>query len=71
MFIPKNFLEICTNFPKNFLKNVVKISIKFYLRIAQILLIVYPKFPEKFFRFVDFPRISITISSHLIIFTID
>ncbi len=70
-FISKNFPEICTNFSKNFLKNLVKISIKFYLRISQILRIVYPKFPENFLLFVDFLQISITISSHLNIFTIN
>ncbi len=68
-FISKNFPEICTNFSKNFLKNLAKMSIKFYLRFAQILRIVYPKFPENFILFVDFSQTSITISSHLKIFT--
>ncbi len=70
-FILENFPEICTNFPRNFLKNLVTISIKFYLRIAQILRMVYPKFPENFLLFVDFPQISITIPSHFNIFTIN
>ncbi len=70
-FIPENFPEICTNFSKIFLKNLVNVSIKFYLRIAQIWLIVYPKFSENFLLFVDFIQISITISSHLNIFTIN
>ncbi len=35
------------------------ISIKFYWKIAQILLIVYPKLQENFLLFVDFPQISI------------
>ncbi len=70
-FFPENFPEICTNFSKNFLKNLVKILIKFYLRIAQILRIVYPKFSENFLLFVDFSQISFTISSHLNIFIIN
>ncbi len=70
-FIPENFPEICINFSKNFLKNLIKISIKFYLRTAQILPIVYSKFPENFHHLVDIPGISITISSHLNIFTIN
>ncbi len=71
-FIPENFPEICTNFSKNFLKNLIELLIKFYSRIAQILHIVYPKFPDNSLVFVDFPQISITIiSSHLNIFTIN
>ncbi len=69
--ISENFPEICTKFSKNFFKNLDKISIKFYLRITQILRMVYSKFPENFLLFLDFPQISITISSHLNIFTIN
>ncbi len=65
-FIPESFQEISTNFSKN----LVKISIKFYLRIAQILVIVYQKFPKYFLFFVKFPQISIKISSYFSIFTI-
>ncbi len=61
-FIPETFPEISTNFSKHFLKNLVKISIKFYLKKARILDIVYPKFPEKSFFLVEFPQISIKIS---------
>ncbi len=68
----ENFPEICTNFSKNFFKNLLKISIKFYFRIAQILHnIVYPRFPENFLLFVYFPHIFIIISSDLSIFTIN
>ncbi len=69
-FIPESFPEISTNFFENFLKNLVKISIKFYLKTDQILVIVYPKFPENYLFFVEFHLISIKISSHLNIFTI-
>ncbi len=41
------------------------ISIKLYLRITQILIIVYPKFPENFLFFVEFPETLFKISSHL------
>ncbi len=47
-FISESFPEISTNFSENFLKNLVNISIKIYLRIAQILLVVYPKSSENF-----------------------
>ncbi len=60
-FITENFPEICTNFSKNLLQKFVKIAVKYYLRIDQILHIVYPKFPENFLLFVDFPQIFITI----------
>ncbi len=53
-FIPENFPEISTNFSKNFLKNLVSISIKFYFIIAQILVVLYPKFQEYFLLFVEF-----------------
>ncbi len=70
IFIPESFPKISTNFSENFLKNLVKISIKFYFKIAQNLIIVYPKFVENCFFFVEFPQIFIKISSHLNIFTI-
>ncbi len=44
------------------------ISIKFYLRITPILVIVYPKFPENFLLFVAFPQIFFQVSSYLNIF---
>ncbi len=61
-FIPESFPEISTNFSENFLKNLVEISIKLYLRIAQIL-IVYPKFPENF---LLFSKISIKFHENFI-----
>ncbi len=64
MFIPESFPETSTNFSENFLKSLVKISIKFYLRIAQILVYSLPKI------FREFPQIFIKISSVLNIFTI-
>ncbi len=45
---PENLPEISSNFYEHFLKNLVKILIKFYFRITQILVIIYPKFPENF-----------------------
>ncbi len=48
---PRSFSEISTNFSENFLKNLVKISIKFYLRIAETFVIVNPKFSENFLFF--------------------
>ncbi len=63
-FIPESFLEISANFSENFLKNLVKIAIKFYLRIVQILVILYPKFLENDLFFLEFPQIFIKILSH-------
>ncbi len=63
-FILESFSEISTNFFENFLKNLVKISIKLYFRIAQILLVVYPNFTENFLFFPEFPQISIKTLSH-------
>ncbi len=40
-FISESFPEISTNFSESFLKDLIKIAIKFYLRIAEILVIVY------------------------------
>ncbi len=58
------------NFSKNFLKNLIRTSIQFYLSIVQILVIVYLKFLENFLIFVGFPHISFNISSHRDIFPI-
>ncbi len=59
-----------SNFSENVLKSLVQVSVQFYLSIAQILHIVYPKFLENFLIFVRFPHISFNISSHLNIFAI-
>ncbi len=59
-----------SNFSENFLKSLVQIFIQFYLSIAQILVIVYPKSLENFLIFVGFPHISFNISSHFNIFTV-
>ncbi len=62
-FNPKSF-SISANFFENFLKNLLKISIKLYLKIVQTLVIVYPKIPENFLFFLEFPQIFIKIVSH-------
>ncbi len=62
-----NFKQICV------LRNAFLSTSPFLKNgsIVQILHIFYPKFPENFLLFVDFPQIFITISSHLNIFTIN
>ncbi len=55
----KVFLKFQQIFPKHFFKNLVKISIKLDLRIAQIL-----QFTQNFFLFLEFPQISNKILSH-------
>ncbi len=49
------------NFSENFLKNLFKILIKFYLRTAQVLVAVYSKFPEDFLLYIEFLRIFLTV----------
>ncbi len=65
---PKIFLKfVGTNFSKNFFKKLIKISIKLYLRIAQILPIVYPKFSENFLffcRLSTYFRYNLVASQH-------
>ncbi len=64
-FIPESFPEISAKFSENFLKNLVTKSIKLFLRICQILVIVYPTFSENFLVFLEFTQIFIKISSLL------
>ncbi len=64
-----HFHKYYRKFTNNFLKNLVRISIKFYGRIAQILVIVYPKFSENFLFLVEFLKFSIKILLHLSIFS--
>ncbi len=59
--IKKLKLKYVGHIKRNFLKDIVKISIKRYLKIAQILVIVYPKFSENFLFFLEFPQIFIKI----------
>ncbi len=66
----EDFLKFQQIFSENFLKGLVNRSIKCYLAIAQILVIVYPTFLENFLFFVEFPHISFNISSYLNIFAI-
>ncbi len=61
-----NLKQILNKILEIFEKNLVTISIKFYLRIAQILVIVY----QNFLFFVEFPQVFIKISSHLTILKI-
>ncbi len=69
------FFNFCNIHSQKFSWNLYKFFQKFPQKFSQnldkILLIVYPKFPKNFILLVDFPHISISISSHLNIFTIN